>query len=353
MKKYTYILLMILGVMMAQCTPEDLATPDNNVLPEEKEEDEYTNSYWYYSYEATNLITWETLEMENKDEFIPYTVAHLGDTLFVANIGTAGSSLTVFSQKENKALTTLRTWEFGGKEWKFGSNIESIVPASNRLYVTERQSYIHVFQLPELSYITSIGNGLWSGHVFQAQAVTVKDRLIFARDKNGKISIYKESDATTENHGKANRYRQASDNGSHGNNGFATHYMQPDDEGNILLTEYTGNKIRVLNPALVNDDMVNGDNIDIEDRTMTLDFSPKTLALSKDRWYATGNNNAINIYDCQKKEWISSIKSVKGYSFVQPERIYAQNDSVFWISDINSNKRTLVKMEVHKGEIRD
>lgn len=127
----------------------------------------------------------------------------------------------------------------------------------------------------------------------------------------------------------------------------------PDDEGNILLTEYTGNKIRVLNPALVNDDMVNGDNIDIEDRTMTLDFSPKTLALSKDRWYATGNNNAINIYDCQKKEWISSIKSVKGYSFVQPERIYAQNDSVFWISDINSNKRTLVKMEVHKGEIRD
>ena len=43
-EKYTYILLMILGVMMAQCTPEDLATPDNNVLPEEKEEDEYTNS---------------------------------------------------------------------------------------------------------------------------------------------------------------------------------------------------------------------------------------------------------------------------------------------------------------------
>ena len=31
----------------------------------------------------------------------------------------------------------------------------------------------------------------------------------------------------------------------------------------------------------------------------------------------------------------------------------AQNDSVLWVSDTHSSKRTLVKMLVHKGEIRE
>ena len=30
-----------------------------------------------------------------------------------------------------------------------------------------------------------------------------------------------------------------------------------------------------------------------------------------------------------------------------------QNDSVLWVSDTHSSKRTLVKMLVHKGEIRE
>ncbi len=54
-----------------------------------------------------------------------------------------------------------------------------------------------------------------------------------------------------------NRYRRASGNGSPGNNGFASHSMQPDAEGHLLLTDYEGKKIRVLDPALVNDDMAN------------------------------------------------------------------------------------------------
>ena len=58
-----------------------------------------------------------------------------------------------------------------------------------------------------------------------------KGRLIFARDKNGMVSIYKEEDATPENYQKVNRYRRASGNGSPGNNGFASHSMQPDAEG--------------------------------------------------------------------------------------------------------------------------
>lgn len=145
--------------------------------------------------------------------------------------------------------------------------------------------------------------------------MTVKDGLIFARDKNGMVSIYKEEDATPENYQKVNRYRRASGNGSPGNNGFASHSMQPDAEGHLLLTDYEGKKIRVLDPALVNDDMANNASIDLDDLSLSPGFKPKTLALCGDRWYATGDNDAINIYERQSNEWSKKIKTVKGYAF--------------------------------------
>ena len=129
--------------------------------------------------------------------------------------------------------------------------------------------------------------------------------------------------------------------------------MQFNAEGNILLTDYEGKKIRVLDPTLVNDDLVNGTSIDMDELSLSLDFKPKTLALCNERWYATGDNDAINIYDSQQGEWVKKIKTIKGYSFLLPVRIYAQNDSVLWVSDTHKSMQTLVKMVVHKGEIRE
>lgn len=252
MKKYAYILMVLSGILTAQCSkvtleeicghPSAPGGENNGGTGGEEEGNGDYNSYWYYSYEAAQQINAQTLGMETAEDFTPYTVAHLGDTLFIANIGKAGNSLLLFSIKKGERLGALQTWQHDGGEKSFGSPIEAIVPSGNRLYVAERQSRIHVFRLPELSYLTCIGNGQWSGPVFQAQAMTVKDGLIFARDKNGMVSIYKEEDATPENYQKVNRYRRASGNGSPGNNGFACHFMQPDAEGHLLLTDYEGKK---------------------------------------------------------------------------------------------------------------
>lgn len=348
MKIYTCILLVLLGGMTARCGKDDPESMDGDVSGEES-----YNSYWYYSYEAALLVNAATLGMENAEAFVPYTVAHAGDSVFIANTGTAGNSLLVFSGKECKLLGTLKSWQFNNEEKSFGSPIEAIVPAGERLYVAERQSQIHVFRLPDLAYITCIGNGQWNGPVFQAQALAVKDGFIFARDKSGMVSVYKESDVTPENYQKVNRYRQVSGNGSAGNNAFAAHYMQFNTEGNILLTDYEGRKIRVLDPALVNDELVNGTSIDVDELALTLDFRPKTFALCGERWYATGDNDVINVYDRQRNEWVKKMKSVKGYTFSQPARVYAQNDSVLWISDMRDATRTLVKVIAHKGEIRE
>lgn len=332
-------MLLSAGVLNIRCSSDS----DNG---------KYT-SYWYYSYEATQLLNAESFGMEAAEDFTPYTVACIGDTLFIANIGQAGNSLLFFSQKKGELLGTVKSWQFNNEEKSFGSPIEAIVAANDRLYVAERQSRIHVFQLPGLTYITCIGNGQWSGPVFQAQALTVKDGLIFARDKNGLVSVYKESDATPENYQKVQRYRQASGNNSPGNNAFAPHYMEFNAEGNILLTDYEGKRIRVLDPRLINDDFKNGSLIDLDDQALSLDFKPKTFAVCGERWYITGDNAAINVYDRGQEEGGKQFKSVKGYAFSQPARIYAQDDSVLWVSDIHDAKRTLVKMVVHKGEIRE
>lgn len=360
MKIYFYILTILFGLLTTQCSKVTLeeicggtSTSGGEGGSTEGDNDDH-HSYWYYSYEAAQLINAQTLGMAETDDFIPYTTAHLGDTLFVANMGKAGNSLQMLSIKEGgQQIGILQFWQVDGEEKCFESSIEAIVPTEGRLYVAERQSRIHVFRLPDLTYLTCIGNGQWSGPVFQAQAMTVTNGQIFARDKNGMVSVYKEEDAIPENYQKVNRYRRLSSNGSPGNNSFATHYMQTDDEKHLLLTDYEGKKIRVLDPSLVNDELINGSSIDMDELALTLTFKPKTLALCGERWYATGDNDAINVYDRLSDQWIKQIKSVKGFSFAQPARIYAQNDSVLWVSDIHSSCRTLVKVQVHKGEIRE
>ena len=345
-----YILLLASAMLNASCSEESAATEWSSEL----EEMTYT-SYWYYTYEALDTVDYTTLGMETAAEFKPYTVAERGDTLFVANTGTAGHSLIVYSKKAKRPLKTIGTWTIGGAEKKFQSAINAIVPTADRLYLTEITSFIHVFSLPDMEYLTCIGTGTYNAAaspVCNVQALAVKDGLIFARDKTGYISIYKESDVTPENYQKVKRYKQAGPGaGDSSNNAFAAHYMEVDEEGRILLTGYTAQSIRVLDPSLVNDDFVNGTNLDIDDRTMSVPFYPKTFATSPERMYVTGSNDAINIYDNQKKEWIKTFKSVKGFTFTKPERIYGAADGTYWVSDVT--KGALVQMGVFKGEIRE
>ena len=350
MKIHSYILLLALGVLAARCGGDETVEFGGR-LPG-SEDGEY-ESHWYYSYEAARLLDAESLGMSASESFVPYTVAHSGDTVFIANTGSDGNSLLLFDDNKGKLLRTVKSWAIGNKTEAFGSQIEAIIPSGDRLYVAERQSLIHVFRLPDMAYVTCMGNGTWSGPVFQAQALAVKDSLIFARDKNGMISIYRESDVTKENYRNVNRYRRAGNNGSPGNNGFAAHCMLPDTAGHILLTDYEGRKIRVLDPSLVSGDMADGASIDVDSLSMSLDFKPKTLAFGDGRMYVTGDNDVVNIYDGRRKEWVKKLKTVKGYEFLQPARIYSQNDTVFWVSDMHGGRRTLVKMIVHKGEIRE
>lgn len=347
-RTFIYTLLLVCAMLSVRCTEEKIASEP---ITEQEEEGDY-KSYWYYTYEALDAIDHKTLGLEAAADFSPYAVAQRGDTLLVANISKTRNSLILYSKKAKRPLRTISTWTVNGAEKNFTSNINAIVVTDDRLYVAEQQSLIHVFSLPNMEYFSCIGNGNWSGPVFQAQAIAVKEGLIFARDKDGKVSVYKESDVTPENYQKINRYKKAGPGaGNSSNNAFAAHYMEVDEEGHILLTAYEALSIRVLDPSKIGDDFKNDTNIDIDELTWTLPFKPKTFATTPERMYATGSNDAISIYDHEQKEWVKTLKSIKGFAFTRPERVFAQDDNTMWVSDIN--KCTLVQMGVFKGEIRE
>lgn len=80
MKIYAYILIVLSGVLTAQCSKVTLdeicgypSAPGGGNGEGEGNGD--YNSYWYYSYEAAQLIDAETLSMETAEDFTPYTVA--------------------------------------------------------------------------------------------------------------------------------------------------------------------------------------------------------------------------------------------------------------------------------------
>ena len=104
-----------------------------------------------------------------------------------------------------------------------------------------------------------------------------------------------------------------------------------------------------LNSLIINP-IVNKESLCIRQNSNKKIFKSSDYQLLK-KSITTKNKLSLILYF--KPIWSKKIKTVKGYAFSQPARIYAQNDSVLWVSDTHSSKRTLVKMLVHKGEIRE
>ncbi len=111
MKRYKIALLFASSLLFVQCSLFDkFKSKDEDDAPAtntEEEEGSYT-SHWYYSYEVLEQIDFETMGLGSVDEFKPYTVASLGDTLFVANIA-AAPNVIVFDKAKSRPLSVRST----------------------------------------------------------------------------------------------------------------------------------------------------------------------------------------------------------------------------------------------------
>jgi hypothetical protein len=334
---------------MASCSSEsptpNVTTPE---VPDKEEVVEKYTTYTYYSYESQEELTASNLKFDSAGEtFTPYTIACLGDTLFVSNNGGNSYSFVAYSMSKKSVLKKIERFTAGGNDTTFISQIEAIVPYDGKLYVAERQSRIHVFSLPDLEYITCIGNGNWAAQVFQSQALIIKDGIIYSRDKNSEVSLYKTSEATAENYQKINRWKKAAGISS-ANNGFCAHGMAMLENGNILLTDYVAKLIRVLDTSKT-ETFKNGESIDIDDQKIETSFNPYSITLTKDKMYLTGADGKIHPYDRTRKEWDTEISNVKGHEFASPQKVYALDDSTLYVSD----KGALVKVSIFKQELRE
>lgn len=350
MKKDIFYALFLLlqAFLLGSCSEKEIP----EVSPVQKPEEAYT-SYYYYSYEAMRQLSATDFSL-SEGKFTPGPACIKGDTLFVANIQDGAFSLELYDRTKNRHLTSLKSWKYKNTEQKFPNKIEAIGVFGNRLYLANKSSQIDVFDMRTLEFITRIGTGNYGDgntQMVHAHAMVITpDGNIMVRTKKN-LLVYRESDVTPENYQKVPFYCRSKGEGMDVNNGFYSHEMVQDSTGIIYLADYGqyGNKkIQAIDTALVK----KGDQkilIDTE-RTLPLNFNPCGIALHEDRMIVSAGNGSLFIYDRTKEAWENGFKSVKGYTFLKPEKLLVDHNSL-WVSDVNAKK--LIEVKIYKNEIRE
>lgn len=141
-------------------------------------------------------------------EFAPSAVVLKENTLYVANDLAAGSILR-FDLASKQALAPVVRFSSNGATDSF-VRLNDINLFQNRLYTASISSNrVDIFDVSqsEPRFITALGTGSWSGPSNQVLvhpiAVAANANYIFAADTQQRISVWKQSDATTENNKKA------------------------------------------------------------------------------------------------------------------------------------------------------
>lgn len=372
MIKYIYSLLFTVTLCsFAACTTDndEIKPPkdEDTELPKEDEDEpeaSYT-SYWYYSYEAANVLSAKEFGLE-ASQFLPGYSLVKGDTLFLANNANAqGRSLLVYNLKSRQMIKTIDSWtEANGTETPIGvngdtsNNIEAMTISHNILmFVVRRGSFVYTYKLPSLEPLVRFGHQNYnSSSVSEAQAMVATDEYLFARQKNGSISIFKMEEFLKEEVKTINRFAVGKSYGN-ANNNWAPMQMVAEPDGTVLLTENNGKKVRVIDPKQITAEMQGKTNVEIEDPTKTieLEFNPLGVARVKNRLYYIANSpRTTHVYDEESQTLSSAVgmQKMHNHQLGTMEKITAQ-DSTLWITDIHANKRNLVQVTIHKNEVRE
>lgn len=148
-----------------------------------------------------NLSTWN-----------PKAIAVDKDILYIAN-SSDNSIILRYDLKNNKVLNEINPEKIVGfnQGW---NTLNDISIHQNRLYVASYPSNrVDIFDIGsgEPTFVMSLGTGAWSGDqtnyaIVHTHAVTANDKYIFVPDIQGRINVWRQSDAIAANHLKAPKY---------------------------------------------------------------------------------------------------------------------------------------------------
>lgn len=334
------------GGMLA-CSKGDGKEPGNPGGPDEK-----YSSFYYYSYEAEDIVTAERLGVAAAD-FIPGAVYQYGDTLFVANVKDNHYSVELYSVRNKSHLGSLEQWDYNGAAQQFSGRVEAFAVSGGRLYVANIASCIDVFDVATLKFITRIGNKNWGENAVQllhSHAIAVSGDYLVVRMKN-RMQVYRERDITADVYQKLPYYCRSVNEGFDVNNGFYSYQMVADTDGSLLVTDfgqYGNKKIQVIDTAL----FAGKDNVAFVDagKSLQLDFNPCGIALHENRILVSASNGTLRVYDRAKNAFIKSMSGVNQYNFTKPEKLYVCAERL-WVSDPNAKK--VVGVRIYRNEIRE
>lgn len=312
-------------------------------------------SYWYYYYEATDVLDGTAIGVDTEG-WVPRGICISGDTIFVGNNKDGERSVVLLDKNTLAHIATIDSWVNGSDVLDFsGSTIESLQSDGQKLYVCRNNSIIDVFELPSLKYITRVGDGNWGTQkyrIFQPQSICVNDGWLISREKNRYCSHMTSAmiEGTFQNVPFFART-----NTIDSNNGFVQSQMVVDTCGEkILATDFT-KKIVTIDMGNVNKALDGSYDAIFADEgvNMQTSFTPIGIALNNERMFISelnGNNGKIHIYDRAQKEFVNTLGTVKGFTFKRPEHLAMSNDHIF-VTDYNAKR--LVRLTVYKTEIRE
>ncbi|QLC64802.1 hypothetical protein LPB248_00465 [Flavobacterium sp. LPB0248] len=145
-------------------------------------------TYYYPSDEA--VLTAENIP-GSTEAFDPKGIAVSNGKLYAAN----GNALEIFDALTFNHIKTIKEFVKGANAIPL-TNLTSVCADNGRIYVGSTDSRLFVFDQATNAGISTVGNGNWWETFVHVFGVTVKDGLVFVKEKEKSIKVFDASQIT-------------------------------------------------------------------------------------------------------------------------------------------------------------
>ncbi|MDD1792834.1 hypothetical protein LRP50_06820 [Enterovibrio sp. ZSDZ42] len=156
-------------------------------------------------------LDFATFGYESESDFAPESVAVSNGKVYVGNTHSGFSHIVRYDLKTQQALAPITGFTFNGTQESYRV-VSDVTEHNGRLYVASLSSNrVDIYDTRDDSIIMSLGTGQWGGNTFDKNlthpsAVAANNDYVFVADITGKISVYLQSDVTTENHKRTTKH---------------------------------------------------------------------------------------------------------------------------------------------------
>ena len=327
MNKIPVILLLL--CLITSCSKESDTTDDT-----------LTYKYYYPTDEAT--ITADKITA-GSGAFDPKGIAIANNKLYICN----GDVLEIFDATTLKYIKTISNYTKGSTTIAL-TKLSSVCIDNGRVYVGSVDSRLFVFDETTNAGISTVGNGQWWNTFVHVFGVTVKDGLVFVKEKETSIKVFETSQITETSDWNLKPIAKLNTL-----NGFDQIYSMNVDSGNLVVAGRDAKSYLYYNIVNIKANAANSLIEPTKPSTELLaDAKPIAVSFSAE-WAITsetvGSLNYLRLYPKEEfmdKKYIPRINAndiLGANSFGSVVSTAILNDRIF-ISDNTNKKIRIIKL---------